>query len=137
VDRELYICQAAYIFEATIAIGAVACVLLCCKKALATGADEVASCAAPVLHSLLLLGFASKQKSSTLRTREILRTAVSKLINAYISGTRFAVFRNPGFSVQAQRACADRRRGPLLLSLRFRKPQKPLHVLRSPEKAQL
>jgi hypothetical protein len=33
------------------------------------------------------------EKRRVLRTRKILRTAVSKLINAYISGTLLAVFR--------------------------------------------
>ena len=30
---------------------------------------------------------------------DVLRTSVSKLINAYIDGTLFAVFRNPPFLV--------------------------------------
>jgi hypothetical protein len=34
------------------------------------------------------------------RRMDVLRTAVSKLINTYISGTLFAVFRNPTFMKQ-------------------------------------
>jgi hypothetical protein len=33
------------------------------------------------------------------RRMDVLRTAVSKLINTYISGTLFAVFRNPTFLI--------------------------------------
>jgi hypothetical protein len=37
------------------------------------------------------------ETSKGIRTMDALRTAVSKLINAYISGTLFTVFRNPTF----------------------------------------
>jgi hypothetical protein len=37
------------------------------------------------------------------RRMDVLRTAVSKLINTYISGTLFAVFRNPTFLIQIKR----------------------------------
>jgi hypothetical protein len=36
---------------------------------------------------------------------DVLRTAVSKLINPYISGTLFAVFRNPPFSEHVLGEC--------------------------------
>jgi hypothetical protein len=45
--------------------------------------------------TLAFPSFAETGKVS--RRREILRTAVPKLINAYISGTLFIVFRNPTF----------------------------------------
>jgi hypothetical protein len=44
----------------------------------------------------LRIRFISKQNRNS-RRMDVLRTAVSKLINTYIGGTLFAVFRNPTF----------------------------------------
>jgi hypothetical protein len=46
---------------------------------------------------------AEAEVGRVLPTREILRTAVPKLINAYISETLFAVFRNPTFLIHMEK----------------------------------
>jgi hypothetical protein len=48
---------------------------------------------------------------SSIRTMEILQTAVSKLINAYISGTLRTVFRNPTFLIHMEKKLVPLGRG--------------------------
>jgi hypothetical protein len=55
----------------------------------------------------LRIRFISKQNRNS-RRMDVLRTAVSKLINTYIGGTLFAVFRNPTFLVHLERASCRR-----------------------------
>jgi hypothetical protein len=44
---------------------------------------------------------------------DVLRTSVSKLINPYISGTLFPVFRNPTFLIHGKRAWVKKTEFPL------------------------